>query len=77
MRALLLRLSALAADAEGAVRVIAVFDRLVQQHLGLDALAGATAQLAECPVGLSDAAGRLLRRGPDGRRMNGGVPTPR
>ena len=74
MRALLLRLSALDADAEGAVRVIAVFDRLVQQHLGLDALAGATAQLAECPVGLSDAAGRLLRRGPDGRRMNGGRP---
>lgn len=70
MRALLLRLSALDADAEGAVRVIAVFDKLIQQHLGLNALAHATAQLAECPVGLSDAAGRLVRRAPDGRRMN-------
>lgn len=74
MRALLLRLSALDADAEGAVRVIAVFDQLVQRHLGWGALAGATAQLAECPVGLSDASGRLVRRGPDGGRIGGGRP---
>ena len=74
MRALLLRLSALDADAEGAVRVIAVFDQLVRQHLGLNALAGATAQLAECPVGVSDPSGRLVRRAPDGRLMGGDRP---
>ncbi len=75
MRALLLRLSALDADAEGAVRVIAVFDQLVRQHLGLNALARATAQLAECPVGLSDESGRLVRRAPDGSVMGGDRPT--
>jgi hypothetical protein len=74
MRALLLRLSALDADAEGAVRVIAVFDQLVRQHLGLNALARATAQLAECPVGLSDSSGRLVRRAPDGSLMGGNRP---
>jgi hypothetical protein len=74
MRALLLRLSALDADAEGAVRVIAVFDQLVRQHLGINALARATAQLAECPVGLSDSSGRLVRRAPDGSLMGGNRP---
>jgi len=74
MRALLLRLSALDADAEGAVRVIAVFDQLVRRHAGLDTLVSATAQLAECPVGLSDASGRPVRRGPDGGRLGGGRP---
>ncbi|MEQ3549540.1 helix-turn-helix domain-containing protein [Pseudonocardia nematodicida] len=75
MRALLLRLSALDADAEGAVRVIAVYDRLVQQRLGPAALVRATARLAECPAGVTDEQGRtLLRCAPDGRRLDGHRP---
>ncbi len=75
MRTLLLRLSALDAEAEGAVRVIAVFDALVSQHAGLGRLARVTAQLAECPVGISDRAGdELLRCAPDGRRLHGERP---
>ena len=75
MRTLLMRLSALDAEAEGAVRVIAVFDALVSQHAGLGRLARVTAQLAECPVGISDSAGGvLLRCAPDGRRLPGERP---
>ena len=75
MRTLLLRLSALDAEAEGAVRVISVFDALVSQHAGIGRLARVTAQLAECPVGVSDPAGGvLLRCTPDGRRLGGGRP---
>src|SRR3954468_20828373 len=82
MRTLLLRLSALDAEAEGAVRVIAVFDALVSQHAGLGRLARVTAQLAEGPVGISDrAGGELLRSAPRGgrragARRDGGAPPP-
>jgi hypothetical protein len=54
VKGLLLRLSALDADAESAVRVIAFFDRLVAQRPTLDAVLKATAALAECPVGVDD-----------------------
>src|SRR3954452_9418266 len=75
MRTLLLRLSALDAEAEGAVRVIAVFDALVSQHAGLGRLARVTAQLAEGPVRISDrAGGELLRCAPGGRRRHGERP---
>jgi hypothetical protein len=75
MRTLLLRLSALDAEAEGAVRVIAVFDALVSQHAGVGRLARVTAQLAECPVGVGEPAGGvLLRCAPDGRRLTGDRP---
>ncbi|GAA3438916.1 helix-turn-helix domain-containing protein [Kutzneria kofuensis] len=53
MRGLLLRLSALDSDAASAVRVISFFDVLVAQHVGLERLVASTAQLAECPAGLS------------------------
>lgn len=52
MKGLLLRLSALDADAEGAVRVIGFFDRLITERAGLDALVRATSELAGCPAGL-------------------------
>jgi hypothetical protein len=54
VKGLLLRLSALDADAESAVRVIAFFDRLIAQQPTLEALLKATATLAECPVGVDE-----------------------
>jgi hypothetical protein len=53
MEGLLLRLSALDADAENAVRVIGFFDRLIAARASLDALVTSTKGLAECPAGLS------------------------
>ncbi|MFG1696583.1 PucR family transcriptional regulator [Nonomuraea sp. NPDC049309] len=68
MQGLLLRLSTLDADAESAVRVIAYFDSLVRDHVAVPTLLTATARLAQCPVGLYDAAtGRRTRATPDGR----------
>ncbi|MFI6094679.1 PucR family transcriptional regulator [Lentzea sp. NPDC051213] len=52
MKGLLMRLSALDADAENAVRVIGFFDRLITDRAGLDALVRSTSELAGCPVGL-------------------------
>jgi hypothetical protein len=84
VKGLLLRLSALDADAESAVRVIAFFDRLIAQQPTLEGLLKATATLAECPVGVEDpgrgvtaraeppgwtAGGRLTRAA---RRLDGG-----
>lgn len=59
MKGLLLRLSGLDADAANAVRVIGFFDRLITARVGLETLVRSTAQLAECPVGVS-APGRGL-----------------
>ncbi|MET9340691.1 helix-turn-helix domain-containing protein [Nonomuraea sp. NPDC003804] len=68
MQGLLLRLSALDTGAESAVRVIAYFDSLVRDHVGVATLLQATATLAQCPVGLFDAStGRRWRAIP-GRR---------
>ncbi|MEV0620321.1 helix-turn-helix domain-containing protein [Nonomuraea sp. NPDC050404] len=67
MQGLLLRLSTLDADAESAVRVIAYFDSLVRDHVSVPVLLTATARLAQCPVGLFDAAtGRRTRTSPGG-----------
>lgn len=63
MRGLLLRLSALDADAENAVRVIGFFDRLITERAGLDTLVRATAELAGCPVGLHAPGRGLSLRG--------------
>jgi hypothetical protein len=81
----LLRLSALDSDAASAVRVISFFDVLVAQHAGLERLVASTAQLAECPAGLSvpetgvwlraDAAGVSLAEAPPpaaSRELDGG-----
>ncbi|RVX37926.1 PucR-like helix-turn-helix protein [Nonomuraea polychroma] len=67
VQGLLLRLSTLDADAESAVRVIAYFDSLVRDHVSVPVLVHATARLAQCPVGLFDAAtGRRIRTSPSG-----------
>ncbi|MEV4017141.1 helix-turn-helix domain-containing protein [Nonomuraea angiospora] len=67
MQGLLLKLSTLDADAESAVRVIAYFDSLLRDHVSVPTLLAATARLAQCPVGLLDAAtGRRTRTSPRG-----------
>jgi hypothetical protein len=63
---LLLRLSAVDADAEAAVRVIAYFDALIGGGAGVAALVRAAAALAECPAGLVLADGERIRMRPDG-----------
>ena len=76
MRSLLLRLSSLDSDAEGAVRVISFFDALLERRAAPSIVVATTARLAECPVGLDDAASGLrFRYGPDGRRL-GAAPSP-
>ncbi|MFB4307465.1 helix-turn-helix domain-containing protein [Actinomadura sp. GTD37] len=65
MKGLLLRLSALDADAETAVRVIGFFDALIAAKVSPRTLVRETARLAECPAGLADtASGLSLRAGP-------------
>ena len=64
MEGLLLRLSALDADAENAVRVIGFFDRLIANHASLDTVVQATRQLAECPAGIHSAARGITVGGP-------------
>jgi hypothetical protein len=67
MEGLLLRLSALDADAENAVRVISFFDRLVAGRATLDQVIRQASQLAECPVGVGPApAGASVRTLEDG-----------
>ncbi|TDC03051.1 PucR family transcriptional regulator, partial [Actinomadura bangladeshensis] len=56
MKGLLLRLSALDADAENAVRVISFFDGLIAAKVSPQTLVRETARLAECPAGLTDPA---------------------
>ncbi|WP_163510775.1 helix-turn-helix domain-containing protein [Fodinicola acaciae] len=71
MEGLILRLSALDADAENALRVIGFFDRLITGQADLDSLVRHAAQLAECPAGVTgkglfvraDAAGKIANTG--------------
>lgn len=75
MRALMQRLSALDADAENAVRIIALFDRMVQQRIGLAALVRSAALFSECTVGATDPAGRVAARASaDGRPLDATKP---
>lgn len=53
MKGLLLRLSALDAAAENAVRVIGFFDELMARRVDVPTLVGAGSRLAECPVGVA------------------------
>ncbi|WP_084011159.1 hypothetical protein [Pseudofrankia sp. DC12] len=57
MKGLLSRLSALDADAESAVRVIAYFDALVAARADAATLVRAAATLAECGAGLETLGG--------------------
>jgi DNA-binding PucR family transcriptional regulator len=74
VRSLLLRLSALDADAEAAVRVIAYFDALAVERATLPALVRSAAALAECPAGFRPGTGDTLRFGPDGVPVPDGTP---
>ncbi|MGW1075700.1 helix-turn-helix domain-containing protein [Streptomyces sp. NPDC002537] len=65
-----LRLSHLDPAAAGALRVISYFDRLVENHSDPDALARATALLAECPAGTADHRRAAVHRyDPDARAL--------
>jgi hypothetical protein len=77
MKGLLLRLSAVDADAEAAVRVIAYFDELVARRARLSDLVRATAALAECVAGLQpDGTTPPLRFSPEGDRAGDAVAEP-
>ncbi len=68
VKQLLLRLSAIDAGAENALRVISFFDELTAQRVPLRTLVRQTAKLAECPAGVLDAAlGLSLRAEPNGQ----------
>ncbi|MEU9200804.1 helix-turn-helix domain-containing protein [Streptomyces sp. NPDC048332] len=71
MKGLLLRLSALDADAATAVRVIAHFEALLGGAPDPVALTRSTAGLAGCPAGLELPDGRTARSGPDGAALTG------
>jgi len=74
VKGLLLRLSALDADAEAAVRVISYFDRLVDRGATPSEVVRAAAALAECVVGWTSGTGTTLRFGPDGVAVPDGIP---
>ncbi|THA76492.1 PucR family transcriptional regulator [Streptomyces sp. A0642] len=71
MKGLLLRLSALDADAATAVRVIAHFEALLGSGPDPVALTRSTAGLAGCAAGLELPDGRSARFGPDGTALAG------
>lgn len=73
MKGLLVRLSALDAGAEAAVRVIAYFDGLIEHRATAHELVRAAAALAECPVGLERPGEAPLRApgGPPGAESSG------
>ncbi|MGI5129902.1 helix-turn-helix domain-containing protein [Pseudonocardia sp. CA-107938] len=62
MHGLLMRLSALDADAEHAIRLISFFDTLVEQQVGLEELVRNAAVVAECAVGIQDLDGEFAVR---------------
>lgn len=67
MRELAVRLADLDAEAAVAVRVISHFDLLVASRVDLPSIVGSAAELAACPVRLSDPARcRIVRVLPDG-----------
>ncbi|QYX76646.1 helix-turn-helix domain-containing protein [Streptomyces akebiae] len=77
MKGLLLRLSALDADAENAVRVIGFFDQLISSRASLSTLVKETAKLAECPAGAMDSMlGVCLRADPAGGQVTAGDAPP-
>jgi hypothetical protein len=76
MKGLLLRLSALDADAENAVRVIGFFDALIAARATLHTLVRETARLAECPAGVADTALGVTLRADAVGRVESGVREP-
>ncbi|MGC7102912.1 helix-turn-helix domain-containing protein [Amycolatopsis lurida] len=78
MKGLLLRLSALDANAENAVRVISFFDELVARRVDVDILVRSAAALAECPAGVGEPVPEAaeVRHLPDGTPVWLGRPAP-
>lgn len=67
MEALVVRLSQLDSEAEGAIRVVMFYDTLIRRRVDLAALARASAGLAECVAGIRlDGTGQTFRVAPDG-----------
>jgi hypothetical protein len=68
VEALVARLSNLDSHAEGALRIVMVYDTLMRRRVDLPALARASAGLAQCVAGIRlHGTGRTIRIGPDGR----------
>src|SRR5215471_21327409 len=68
MEALVVRLSQLDSQAEGALRVVMFYDTLMRRRVDLPALARASAVLAECVAGIRlHGTGQVIRMSPDGR----------
>jgi hypothetical protein len=69
VEALVARLSNLDSHAEGALRIVMVYDTLMRRRVDLPALARASAGMAECVAGIRlDGTGRTIRFAPDGRQ---------
>ncbi|MFI6774387.1 PucR family transcriptional regulator [Nocardia sp. NPDC050412] len=76
MDALVVRLSQLDVEAEGALRVVMFYDTLMRRRVDLPALARASAVLAECVTGIRlHGTGRVIRCAPDGREVSGPPPS--
>lgn len=72
MDALVVRLSQLDSEAEGALRVVMFFDTLIRRRVDLPALTRASAGLAECVAGVRlNSARRVIRFAHDGREAPG------
>ena len=70
MRGLLQRLSAIDAQAEAAVKIIAAFDQLVAQRTEIGGIVRTAAAVAGCRAGLWDPIhGLFVHVGPDGREI--------
>jgi hypothetical protein len=77
VEALVQRLSQLDSQAEGAVRVVMVYDTLMRRRVDLAALARASAGLAECVAGIRlHGTGRTVRAAPDGHAAAAPPPPP-
>ncbi|WP_063043505.1 PucR family transcriptional regulator [Nocardia pseudovaccinii] len=76
MDALVVRLSQLDVEAEGALRVVMFYDTLMRRRVDLPALTRASAVLAECVTGIRvHGTGRVIRFAPDGREVTGPPPS--
>jgi hypothetical protein len=72
MEALVIRLSQLDSQSEGALRVVMFYDTLMRRRVDLAALARASAGLAECVVGIRlHGTGQTIRVSPDGKTVSG------